>query len=94
MYLDPRFDDPSRTADHGYFANEQHEPVTLDGAMNDMRYGHTVDDRTASLVIEVSEDLFADLSNEQLRKLLCLMLDSSEFSELVRDRVQDYVNGF
>lgn len=32
MLREPKFDDPSRTADYGYFANEALEPVVLTGS--------------------------------------------------------------
>lgn len=31
MYPEPRFDDPSRTADYGFFANERLKPVATTG---------------------------------------------------------------
>lgn len=36
MLLEPKFDDPSRTADYGYFANERNEPAVITG--DDMAY--------------------------------------------------------
>lgn len=87
-------DCPSRTADHGYFAHEQHEPVTFEGSINDLRYGSIADNATVALIDDVTCDLFNDLSYEQMRKLLCLMLDSEDFHEVVSDRIQDYVSGF
>lgn len=31
MLLEPKFDDPSRTADYGFFANERNEPKVVTG---------------------------------------------------------------
>lgn len=31
MLLEPKFDDPSRTADYGYFASERNEPEAVTG---------------------------------------------------------------
>lgn len=32
MLLEPKFDDPARVADYGFFANERLEPVVLTGS--------------------------------------------------------------
>lgn len=96
MY-EPRFDDPSRTADYGYFRWEraQAKSITESDVMSFLEYGTKIEGKSTAEVLEhLTADLFKDLTHAQMRKLLLLMSDNPGFSELIDDRIEDFVNEF
>lgn len=93
----PRFDDPSRTADYGYFPWERNyaESITESDVMDFLECGTKIEGKSTSEVLEhLTTDLFTDLTHSEMRKLLLLMSGHPEFSELIDDRIRDFVIEF
>ena len=65
--------------------------MSVEDALNELRYGSFHDGELDDIIDNVVVDLFDGLTQTQLKDLLVLMLDSKEFSEIVQDRVADYV---
>lgn len=91
MLLEPKFDDPSRTADYGFFAGEALEPAVITG--DDMAYsiitGLPIGVPMSEWLPKLVEGWIFELTPVQIQATFKAMLTGAETNGVAMDILND-----